>query len=135
MQTFIDFHIRDHLPFIHSHKPSIILPPATKINDKLLLVSIKGCEYRVETFLRELAGREEERSYNDLLLQSASIRQHPNSRLTLSAPHSIHCFAFWSVIPPPTCRPPGHAANASRAASSFPGPSIITCAPSSPLSL
>lgn len=56
-------------------------------------------------------------------------------RHTLSAPHSIHCFAFLSVMPPPICKPPFHSANASFAASSFPGPSIITCAPSNPLSL
>lgn len=38
-------------------------------------------------------------------------------------------------MPPPTCRPPGHAFNASFAATSFPPPSIITWAPSSSLSL
>ena len=49
--------------------------------------------------------------------------------LTFSAPHSIHCAAFSSVIPPPTCRLSFHASTASLAASWFPGPSIMTCAP------
>ena len=39
-----------------------------------------------------------------------------NKKPTLSAPASIHSFALVSLIPPPTCRPPGHAASASRAA-------------------
>lgn len=54
---------------------------------------------------------------------------------TFSAPASIQVLTLPSVIPPPTCKPPGHSANAPRAASSFPGPSIITCAPAARVSL
>lgn len=39
---------------------------------------------------------------------------------------------FWALvglIPPPICKPPGYALRAASAASSFPGPSMITCPP------
>ena len=44
----------------------------------------------------------------------------------------IHSSAFPGVMPPPTWRPPGHAARASRAARLLPGPSLITWPPCRP---
>jgi len=61
----------------------------------------------------------------DWMLSVALLVQHR----TLSAPASIHCFALESLIPPPICSPPGQTARASRAASSLPGPSMMTCPP------
>lgn len=58
---------------------------------------------------------------------SASNRQEVT--ITWLAPAEIHSFAFPGVMPPPTWRPPGHAARASRAARSLPGPSLITWPP------
>jgi len=40
-RTLIDFHICNCLPFIHSHKPGIILPPATKVYDEILFITIQ----------------------------------------------------------------------------------------------
>lgn len=61
---------------------------------------------------------------------SASNRQEVT--ITWLAPAEIHSFAFPGVMPPPTWRPPGHAARASRAARSLPGPSLITWPPCRP---
>ena len=46
-----------------------------------------------------------------------------------------YLIAFSGVIPPPMCIPPGYAESALSAASSLPGPSIITCPPFSPARL
>lgn len=54
---------------------------------------------------------------------------------TFSAPAAIHSAAFFSLMPPPTCRPLGQAPMACFAASSLPGPSMMTWAPSRSLSL
>jgi hypothetical protein len=80
-RTFIDLHICDRLPFVHSHKPSIALPSAAEINDKLLLVAAQSSQYGVEAFLRELPGRKQEGRDDDLLLQLANIHDRKIARL------------------------------------------------------
>ena len=52
--------------------------------------------------------------------------------MTWAAPASSHFCAFAGVMPPPTCKKPRCAPRALRAASSLPGPSIMTCAPARP---
>ena len=88
-------------------------------------------------FRREFGIWEQIRCHNDLpgnlSLTNAAFNGEDN--VTFSAPLSIHCFAFVLLIPPPSCKAAGHADNASCAAVSFPGPSMITWAPLSALSL
>jgi hypothetical protein len=55
IHTLINFHIRDGLPLVHSHKPSIILPPTTEVDNKLFLVTIESFENHVKALLRELS--------------------------------------------------------------------------------
>lgn len=54
MLTFIDLHICNRLPFIHSHKPSVVFPPTTEIDDKFILVAAQSSKHRVEPHLGEL---------------------------------------------------------------------------------
>lgn len=81
--------------------------------------------------LLELATGEESGRHDNLWCQSC-MRE---TQLTFSAPASIHSLALPGVMPPPTCKPSFHAASASRADSSLPGPSLMTCPPVKPLVL
>lgn len=140
--TLVDLHIRQRLPFVHRHNPSAALSPTTKIDHELRDISTQSIKQQaIETLLRESGVREEIRCYDDLLETPSAIcpmptpyrskndnKYHP----TFCAPLSIHSLAFSALIPPPTCRPWGHADSASIAASSLPRPSIMTWAPASP---
>lgn len=147
--TLVHLHIRDGLPLIHGDEPPrlvvglALLAAAAKVYDQLLLVAAQGAEDGVEAGLAELAAREEEGRDDDLLRKFATSKhlfpQTPQDTTrihlhTLSAPAAIHSAALESLMPPPTCSPPGHAARASRAASALPGPSIMTWAPRRSLS-
>ena len=58
--TLVDFHLRDGLPPVHRHEPGIILSPAAQVQDQLMLVAAKSCQYGLESLKRELARGEEE---------------------------------------------------------------------------
>ena len=46
--------------------------------------------------------------------------------MTWEAPAASHVGAFSALMPPPSWRPPGHAARAARAGASLPLPSMMT---------
>lgn len=144
--TFSDLHIRQILPLIHSHKPRPILSATTQINNQFFLIPTQRSKHLVKTLLRESARGEEVRCHYHLLplasrLLSNSPRENPRApaqsrrKHTFPAPLSIHFPALSPLTPPPTCNPPLHSATDRVAASSFPGPSIITWPPSNRFSL
>ena len=89
--------------------------------------------------------RRQERSMTSLaapmartMVSSVSWRNIPSGEnkaevtMTWLAPASSHSRALPAWIPPPSCMPPGQVASASRAASSFPGPSLMMWPPVRP---
>jgi hypothetical protein len=47
--TLADFHLRDGLPLVHSHKPSHALTAAAKVNDKLTFIVVESFEDFLES--------------------------------------------------------------------------------------
>jgi len=106
-----------------------------------------GWAYIFQIIQREMAIGEEIGCHYNLWTWARSHCRKENKKNTLLAPASIQYFALVSFILPPICKAPepslqevqgekqkvvgpGHALRASRAASSFPGPNLITCPPS-----
>jgi hypothetical protein len=68
VRTFVDFHVRECLPFIHCHDPFVTLPPAAEINDQVFGLPVEGFEDFFQVVHGEFAGWKEVRCYYNLLL-------------------------------------------------------------------
>ena len=150
--TLWNFHVCDILPFVHCYKPPVSSTAATKKKVGLHL-------YEEDNSIRIYLMSTTSFSFptaKDIAFNLCRENFPPGKRyevtITLLAPASIQKLALFSFIPPPIWRlsegrsfqsrhrgnkrgKPGHVVNASKAASSFPGPSFMIWPPSRPCCL
>ena len=68
MSTLIDLHVCQGLPLVHGDEPAVLaLPAAAEVDHQLALVASQGFQDRFKPCLAEMAVREKEGRYDDLL--------------------------------------------------------------------
>ena len=67
LHTLIQFKIRNRLPLVRGHEPSVVFSAARQVDDQLFLVVVEGGEHGFQAGHGELGVGEEVGGYDDLL--------------------------------------------------------------------